>query len=120
MPTTLSKARSPANSVLGFPEPFGMPDSFAISAEVVGVPTVTVNCLVSVSTSTFTGTLIPLKSPVSLLISFTMPRTLTPRGPSAGPSGGPALASPPVTSVLIVFLSPTVSPWVAAPPILSG
>src|SRR3989441_10489794 len=110
IPTTLSKGRSATNSRLGFAEPFAIPASFAIRAEVVGVPTLTENCLVSWSTSTLTGTLIPLKSAVALLISFTMARTLTPRGPRAGPRGGPAVAAPPATRAeMTLFLPNTIT-----------
>src|SRR2546426_5161092 len=107
IPTTLSKGRSATNSRLGFADPLGIPASFAMRAEVVGVPTFTENCLVSWSTSTLTGTLIPLKSAVALLISFTIARTLTPRGPRAGPRGGPPVGSPPDTSAEMTLLSPT-------------
>src|SRR2546428_7287597 len=110
IPTTLSKGRSATNSRLGFADPLGIFASFAIRAEVVGVPTITVNCLVSWSTSTLTGTLIPLKSPVTLLISFTIARTLTPRGPRAGPRGGPAVAPPPHMSAGVSLFSPHQTP----------
>src|SRR2546422_3859199 len=106
IPTTLSKGRSATNSRLGFADPLGIPASFAMRAEVVGVPTFTENCLVSWSTSTLTGTLIPLKSAVALLISFTIARTLTPRGPRAGPRGGPTGVFPPGTNGDKTFLQP--------------
>src|SRR5690349_10307675 len=88
------------------PEPFVIFASLATKAAVGGIPTTTVNFLVSESTSTLTGTFIPGKSLVFSLIIFTTCNTFTPMGPNAGPSGGPALASPPLTRAEIDFLSP--------------
>jgi len=62
-----SKGIAPALFLLGSPEPFCNPISFLIKSEAGGVPIVISNCLVSVSTTTFAGTFIPLKS---LVFSF--------------------------------------------------
>ena len=50
-----------------------------------------------------TGTFIPLKASVFLLISATTCPMFTPAGPSAGPSGGAADAFPPSTNASITW-----------------
>jgi len=54
----------------GVPEPFSTLSSATISADAVGVPTVTSKVFSSVSTLIFTGTFIPAYSFVISLILF--------------------------------------------------
>src|SRR3989344_357725 len=101
-----SIAMFPILSLLGIPEPFCALISFAISCDTGGVPIFISKLFSSVSTITLTGTFMPLKSDVFLLISLIICPMFTPSGPKAGPRGGAALAFPPSISASTVCFFP--------------
>ena len=102
---TCSRVMSPTKSDCGTPLPFLILSSCLIRALAGGVPISISYSFVSVSMITFTGTCIPAKSAVFLLISATTWPMFTPFGPSAGPNGGAALALPPVISASTASLA---------------
>ena len=80
--------------------------------EVVGgVPISISNSLVSLSMLTLTGTFIPAKSALLLLISSTTCIMLIPKGPNAGPNGGPGVALPPSIRISTVSLAISQPPF---------
>ena len=113
--TAASNGRLPTTLTLGSADPFSILASFLMSAVTGGIPTVIVKAFFA-STVIVTGTCMPLKDAVFLLISSTTAFTLIPSGPSDGPNGGPAVAFPPGTK------TSTTSAIVFAPcrPVLAG
>src|SRR5712691_1607089 len=89
--------RFPTRVLPASPEPFSIFSSFAMSADVGGVPTSIVKAFDFGSTISVTGTFIPSKLFVLSLIALMISTMFRPRGPSAGPKGGPGVALPPST-----------------------